>query len=90
MAKVPAVTPDGAKILHLIRDGGWSIAGFARRRLRHPAVIPEKTLYAIVYCNQRTSIERMRQIAEALGVEAPEGTEPYQQLVLAECPRKAA
>lgn len=75
MPAVPAVTPDGAKIRKLIRDGGWSIPGFTRR-LKNPKRGP-RTIYNVVNNNQRVSVELGRQIARALGV-------PFEEIVLAE------
>ena len=65
MSKVPAVTPDGAKIGRLITERGYTRVRFARTLKRTKV----RTIYNIVNISQRTSVELLSEIAAALGVE---------------------
>jgi hypothetical protein len=66
MAKIPAATPDGPKIRKLIWDSGYSIPRFAG--MLRPRSSAEK-IRKIVYANERTSIDLLRRIAVAVGLE---------------------
>jgi hypothetical protein len=73
MAKVPVVTPDGAKIRQLIKESRWKRVTPFARSLRNPQR-HEQSIWNILGSNIPTSESFMRQIAEALGVEVGEIT----------------
>ena len=57
--------PDGARIRELIRERGYSMAGFARK-IRRPQSVG--TIRNICACRQTASVELVRQIARGLRV----------------------